>query len=117
MDGLAKLRDEFRRFVKERDWNRFHNPKNLSMSLAAEAAELMEIFMWLSEEQSKQLEQYPEKLQQAKDEIGDVFLNLLHIADVLQIDLIAAAQEKFVKVEQKYPVEQAKAFTKAIDRE
>ena len=110
MKEVIELQKKFRKFTKERDWDRFHSPKNLSMSLAAEAAELMEIFMWLTEEQSKQLEKYPEMLQQAKDEIGDVFLNLLYIADVLQIDLIEAAKEKFVKVEQKYPVGPAKAF-------
>jgi len=77
------------------------------MSLAAEAAELMEIFMWLTEEQSKNLKKDPELFQNAQDEIGDVFLCLLSLADTLQIDLMRAVHEKFAKVEQKYPVDKA----------
>ncbi len=102
-----------RKFDKDREWQKFHSPKNLSMALAAEAAELMEIFMWLSDNQLKQLpEKFPERLQNAREEIGDIFLYLVRVAEVLNIDLFDAVFEKFSKIEQKYPIEKSRELSR-----
>ncbi len=105
---MQDLIEEYRRFVKERNWEQFHSPKNLSAALSVEASELVEIFMWLTEAQSY----HPnlERLQNIRDEMGDIFLYLIRIADVLNIDLLQAAREKFIKVQQKYPLEKARAI-------
>ncbi|MBS0619896.1 MAG: DUF1937 family protein [Verrucomicrobia bacterium] len=90
----------------EREWDQFHSPKNLAMSLTTETGELVEHFRWVTESQS--FTPSPEKLSKIRDEIGDVFLNLLHLAEVLGIDLNQAAQHKLSEICKKYPVEQSK---------
>jgi len=109
---LQEIILKYREFVKERNWESFHNPKNLAAALSVEASELLEIFMWLNESQSLNLN--PTRLQNVRDEIGDVFLYLIRLADVLNIDLLEAVQEKFAKVEQKYPLDKALEMTQAI---
>jgi NTP pyrophosphatase (non-canonical NTP hydrolase) len=100
------LKQELREFVAERDWQQFHSPKNLAMALAIEAAELMEPFQWLTEEQSKSL---PEaKLEQVRDELADVYIYLVRLADQLGVDLETAAREKLSKNRAKYPAEQVR---------
>jgi NTP pyrophosphatase (non-canonical NTP hydrolase) len=99
-----------RHFVAARDWDPFHAPKNLAMALSVEAAELVEIFQWLTEEQSRNLP--PEKLQAAREEIADVLLYLIRIADQLGIDPVAAAEEKMIANETKYPVDKARGTAK-----
>lgn len=106
MEELDALRAKLEQFAVDRDWNQFHSPKNLSMALAVEAAELMEEFQWLTEEQSKQLT--PEKLAKVKEEIADVFNYLIRLSSKLDIDIIAAAHEKIAKNEIKYPVDKAR---------
>lgn len=103
---------KYRQFVKDRDWEQFHAPKNLAAALSVEASELLEIFMWLSEAQS--LNPTPERRQQIREEMADVFLYLLRMADVLNIDLLEATREKFVKVEQKYPIDKSRELTRKI---
>ncbi|MGA2034192.1 MAG: nucleotide pyrophosphohydrolase [Thermoguttaceae bacterium] len=93
-------------FVDRRDWQQFHSPKNLAMSVAIEAAELMEHFQWLSVEQSRQLAGQAEKLSAIGEELADVFCYVLAMANELQIDLSAAVQRKVAKNEQKYPAEE-----------
>jgi len=95
-------------FYSERDWSQFHSPKNLSMNLGVEAGELMEHFRWLTEEQSKNIK----NLENIKDEIGDVFIVLLHLSHTLGIDPLQAAHEKLSKIGQKYPVDQCKGLCK-----
>jgi NTP pyrophosphatase (non-canonical NTP hydrolase) len=116
---MEELKQELRAFIDERDWQQFHSPKNLAMALAIEAAELMEPFQWLSEEQSKSL--VPEKLDQVRDELADVFIYLVRLADELDIDLQVAAQEKLVKNRGKYPAERVRGkalkYTEYIDGE
>lgn len=102
---MNELISKYRQFVNERNWETFHNPKNLAAALSVEASELLEIFMWLSEAQSQNLN--PTRLQQVRDEMGDVFLYLLRLSDVLNIDLLEATREKFAKVEQKYPIDKS----------
>jgi NTP pyrophosphatase (non-canonical NTP hydrolase) len=107
---MNDLRDALRKFVAERDWDQFHSPKNLSMALSIEASELMEHFQWLTEEQSKQLA--PEKLAQVQDELADVLVYLVRLADKLDVDLLAAAAAKIEKNEAKYPAAQVRGSMK-----
>jgi NTP pyrophosphatase (non-canonical NTP hydrolase) len=107
---LDALRDQLRSFASARDWDQFHSPKNLAMALAVEAAELVEPFQWLTEEQSRNLA--PDIRHAAREEIADVLLYLIRISDQLGIDPIAAAQEKMIANEKKYPVDKARGTAK-----
>ena len=98
---LTTLRDALRAFCAERDWHRYHTPKNLVMALSVEAAELVEHFQWATPEESANLA--PEKRAEVADEIADVLIYLTELADVLGIDPIAAARAKIVKNAVKYP--------------
>ena len=98
---LDQLRDRLRRFVAERDWDQFHSPKNLAMALIAEAAELVEQFQWLTEQESANLT--PERKAPVADELADVLVYLVRIADKLDIDLLAAVAAKMERNEAKYP--------------
>lgn len=106
MKSILKLQAMLRSFAEEREWDQFHSPKNLAMALAGEAGELVEHFQWLTEAQSSQLP--PEKLAEVADEIADVQLYLVRLADKLSIDLIAAAEAKIQKNAKKYPVDKSK---------
>ncbi|MGJ8620027.1 MAG: nucleotide pyrophosphohydrolase [Methylophilaceae bacterium] len=105
-DSLNDLRERINQFVQERDWAQFHSPKNLAMAMIVEAAEVVEHFQWLTEEESKHLD--TEKKVQIGHELSDTFVYLLRIAEVCGIDLIAAANEKIDLNAKKYPVEKAK---------
>ncbi len=102
---LAELRKLVADFVEKRDWNQFHSPKNLSMSLAIEAAELMEHFQWLTLDESRAIADQPQKLAEVADELADVLCYALALANELQIDLAAAIRAKMQKNAQKYPAE------------
>ena len=110
MTELEHLRDRLREFAAARDWEQFHSPKNLAMALSAEAGELLEIFQWLSEEQSRSLP--PEVRAAASDEIADVLLYLIRLSDRLGIDPVAAAGRKIVANAEKYPVHKARGTSK-----
>lgn len=110
MDALHDLKLRLREFAAERDWDQFHSPKNLSMALIAEAAELIEHFQWLTEAQSMQLP--PDKLDEVKHELADILLYLVRVADKLDIDLIEAAHNKIKLNEQKYPAKQVRGSAK-----
>jgi NTP pyrophosphatase (non-canonical NTP hydrolase) len=105
-DSLTQLRKTIRAFVQERDWEQFHSPKNLAMALSVEAAELLEHFQWLSEEQSLALS--ADTRHEAALEMADVLIYLCRLADRLDIDLLDAAREKMRLNAQKYPVDQAR---------
>ena len=98
---LSTLRDALRDFCGARDWHRFHTPKNLVMALSVEAAELVEHFQWSTPEESLNLA--TAKRDEVADEIADVLIYLTELADVLDIDPIAAAREKIIKNAAKYP--------------
>lgn len=100
--AVQELRQIVKTFVDQRDWRQFHTPKNLSMSVAIEAAELMEHFQWLTPDESQQLS--PEKLDEVGEEMADVFCYLLALANELDLDLSAALENKMVKNRLKYPV-------------
>jgi NTP pyrophosphatase (non-canonical NTP hydrolase) len=93
-------------FAVARDWEPFHSPKNLAMALSVEAAELVEEFQWLTEEQSRALD--AERRERVRLELADVFIYLLRIADKLGVDLVAAANDKIVLNEKKYPAERVR---------
>lgn len=105
-ERLDLLREKLDAFVAAREWNQFHNPKNLVMAVAGEAAELMEHFQWLTHEQADQLP--PQTLAEVELEIADVLLLLLRLCDRLGVDPIAAAERKLVLNEAKYPVEKSR---------
>ena len=108
--ALDSLTQALRRFAAERDWSQFHSPKNLACALSVEAAELLEHFQWLTEQQSDQLP--PDKRAAVAREMADVLLYLLQIADRLQIDLVAAARQKLELNAAKYPAAQARGSSK-----
>ena len=101
MDTLEDLRKRLREFARERDWEQFHSPKNLSMALIVEAAELVEHFQWLTEAQSQKVP--PETLREVEQEVADVLIYLTRIADLLGIDLMDAARRKIELNASKYP--------------
>ena len=105
-----RIRKQVRQFVVERDWDQFHSPKNLSMALIVEAAEMVEHFQWLTEEQSSNLP--PTKLAEVELELADIQIYLLSLAEKLQLDLIAAVDKKLVLNARKYPAEQVRGSSK-----
>jgi len=110
MSELENIKLRLRQFAEQRDWEQFHSPKNLSMALSAEVAEIVEHFQWLTEEQSKSLP--TEKLEEVETELADTLIYLIRLADKLDIDLLVAAQNKIEVNEQKYPTERVKGSAK-----
>jgi NTP pyrophosphatase (non-canonical NTP hydrolase) len=102
---IADLKEGVRQFAAERAWEPFHSPKNLSMGLAIEAAELMEHFLWIEGDASRQIVQDPVMLGQVADEMADVANYLLNLSNNLGIDLSQAIIDKIAKNAVKYPVE------------
>jgi dCTP diphosphatase len=104
--GLTQLREALREFAAERDWDQFHSPKNLASALSVEAAELLEVFQWLTDAESRQPS--PEQLARARDEMADVLNYLVRLADKLDVNLLDAAREKLAKNALKYPADKAR---------
>jgi NTP pyrophosphatase (non-canonical NTP hydrolase) len=102
-DRLQEFLEKLNIFYTEREWNQFHSPKNLSMGVASEAGELLQLFRFLTEAESSQLD--PKTLQLVQDEIGDVFIFLAKLADRLGLDVIELGYRKLEKASKKYPVE------------
>ena len=102
---VADLRKLVADFVAERDWSQFHSPKNVSMALAIEAAELMEHFQWLTTDASRELAADPEKLAEVGEELADVIGYSFALANELGLDISNAVRAKMVKNAQKYPAE------------
>ena len=107
---LKQLQTELRQFAQDRDWDQFHSPKNLATALSVEAAELLEHFQWLTDEQSRTLPQ--DRLAKVGEEVADVLLYLLQLTDKLGIDPIEAAKHKLSRNAEKYPVDRAKGSSK-----
>ena len=114
IDSLDSLRDRLRVFIAERDWDQFHNPKNLAMALVAETGELVEHFQWLTPEQADSLP--PGTRAEVEHEIADVLIFLVELADRLNIDPLAAAERKLALNAQKYPVEKARGRATKYDK-
>lgn len=109
-DSLEHLKEKLRRFAAERDWDQFHSPKNLSMALIAEVAELVEHFQWLTEEQSQNLS--PEKIAEIELELADIQVYLVRLADKLHVDLMAAVEKKLDLNAKKYPADKVRGSSK-----
>jgi dCTP diphosphatase len=105
-DNLEHLTKQLAEFAKARDWEQFHNPKNLAMALIGEAGELVEHFQWLTFEQSANLS--PEKKQAVSYEMADILIYLLRMAERLDIDVLKATQDKIAINEQRYPADKVK---------
>lgn len=110
MNSLEELKLAMRDFADDRDWNQFHSPKNLAMALSGEVGELIECFQWLTESQSSNLSE--EQHAAIADEIADVQLYLVRLADKLDINIVEESFRKIEKNAMKYPVEKAKGSAK-----
>ncbi|MDR3391718.1 MAG: nucleotide pyrophosphohydrolase [Sulfuriferula sp.] len=110
MADLDELRIRIRQFAEARDWDQYHAPKNLAMALIVEAAELVEHFQWLSEAQSQALA--PEKLAQVAEELADIQIYLIRIADKLNVDLLDAVDKKIAVNAKKYPADKVRGSAK-----
>jgi NTP pyrophosphatase (non-canonical NTP hydrolase) len=108
--SLDTLKGALRQFAFERDWDQFHSPKNLAIALSVEASELLEHFQWTPDAESSSLA--PEQRARVREEIADVLLYLIRLADKLDIDLLAAATEKIRINAAKYPVDKARGSSK-----
>jgi len=111
---LDQIRQQLRAFVAERDWDQFHNPKNLAMAMVVEAGELLEHFQWLTAEQADSLS--AEARTEVELEIADVLLFLLRLCDRLDIDPLQAAQRKLVLNARKYPADKARGRATKYDK-
>lgn len=105
MTELERLTERLRDFAEARDWERFHTPKNLAMALAAEVGELLVHFQWLTQEESATLSDEPEALSDVSDELADVAIYLLRMADIMGVDLWAAVSRKIERNEERFPAE------------
>ena len=106
MESLEQIKTRLREFAAERDWDQFHSPKNLAMALIVEAAELVEHFQWLTEEQSQTLP--PKKLAEVEQEIADIQIYLIRLADKLGVDMEKAVNAKIELNAKKYPAEKVR---------
>lgn len=109
-DSFLELRDALRRFAAERDWDQFHCPKNLAIALSVEVAELLEHFQWIPDVKSAVIP--AETRDKVREELADVLLYLIRLADKLDVDLLAAAIDKMGVNAKKYPVNKARGSSK-----
>ena len=112
---IAELKARVLAFVRERDWEQFHSPKNLSMALAAETGELMEHFLWATPEQSRAIASEPVKRSKIADELADVVIYALEFANITGLDVAAAIEAKMAANAKKYPVEKARGRSEKYD--
>ena len=110
MTNLETLSAEVKKFTQERDWEQFHNPKDLAIALGIEVSELQEIMLWISTENSS--DRIKEKMTEVQNEVGDIFLYLLRFCDVVGIDPIAAASNKMKLNAEKYPIHKSRGNSK-----
>ena len=112
-DSLHELREALRGFAAERDWDQFHSPRNLATALAVEAAELLEPFQWLNESESR--DPPPAARAAVEEEMADVLVYLVRLADKLDVDLLEAARTKMVRNAGKYPLEKSRGSSRKYD--
>jgi len=105
---ILQLRARVQKFVDDRDWQKYHEPKNLAMSIAIEASELMELFQWVEETETDTITGKREKLSRMEEELADIMVYCLSLANVVNIDISRAIMNKIDKNERKYPPEQFK---------
>jgi dCTP diphosphatase len=112
---VRPLQEELRRFAAEREWEQFHSPKNLVMALTGELGELSELFQWSTEEESRRAASDPSTARAVREEIADVTLYLVRLADVLGIDLDAAVRTKLALNAAKYPPDKFRGSSRKSD--
>jgi NTP pyrophosphatase (non-canonical NTP hydrolase) len=112
-DSLDDLNRRLLAFARERDWEQFHSPKNLAMALAGECGELLEHFQWLTEAQSARLD--ADKKGAVGQEMADILIYLIRLAERLDLDLIAAAEDKIALNERRYPVVKVRGDARRAD--
>ena len=112
---VAELRRLIAEFIRERDWDQFHDPKNLAVSLAIEASELLEHFQWVATDQSLAHALEPERLAHIREEMADVLIYLVSLADKLSVDLVRAALEKVETNRKKYPASRVSGDSRKYD--
>jgi len=112
-DAFVELRDLIRNFVQERDWEKFHTPKNLAVSLAVEAAELLEPFQWLKTGVGEELTVSAKT--QVRHELADVLVYVIRLADKLDVDLASAVREKLEHNKAKYPADKVRGDARKYD--
>jgi dCTP diphosphatase len=110
MNDLTELRNALRAFAAERDWDQFHSAKNLAMAISIEAAELMEHFQWSAEQQDLSLD--PRRRELVSEELADVFMYTVRLADRLGVDLLAASAAKIQKNAERYPADRVRGSAK-----
>jgi NTP pyrophosphatase (non-canonical NTP hydrolase) len=103
--SVATLRKTVQAFISERDWEKYHNPKNIAASICIEGAELLELFQWTTLEQSEELGKDKEKRQRIREELSDVVIYCLGMANSIDIDLSDAILEKLELAKRKYPTD------------
>jgi len=113
MDSLDDLNRQLKDFAVQRDWEQFHNPKNLAMALAGECGELLEHFQWLTPEQSADLG--PEKKEQVAMELADILIYLIRLGERLDVDLVDAAYRKMAINQSRYPAERVRGDARRAD--
>ena len=113
-DAFERIRLKVREFADQRDWAQFHSPKNLSMALSVEASELLEHFQWLTEKDSSSLD--AKTLSEVADEIADIQLYLIQIADKLGVDIATTAMAKIEKNAEKYPADKVRGQSKKYNQ-
>ena len=111
---LEGIKQQLREFAKERDWDQFHSPKNFSMALIVECAELVEHFQWLTDDQSKHLSE--ETLDEVCLEMADIMIYLIRLADKLDVDLLQSVERKIKLNAVKYPIEKSKGIAKKYNK-
>ena len=111
---ITKIQSQLNNFASERDWEQFHTPKNLAMALSVEASELVEIFQWLTPEESNAPDQ--RQLDSIRSEVADIAMYLIRFCGVLEIDLERAIEEKLIQNGNKYPVELSKGSAKKYNQ-
>jgi len=109
---IEKLKEKIAHFAQERDWQQFHNPKNLAMALTVESSELMEIFQWLNLEEAAKICDDPNKKIEIEDELSDILVYVVRLAGVLNVNLPNAIEKKMKKNALKYPAELVKGSAK-----
>ena len=108
---IQRIQTKLAKFAKDRDWDQFHSPKNLSMALSVEVAELVEIFQWMETGDLSEIKSL-DKMKNVEEEIADIFIYLLKIADKFDIDLEKIIDEKIKLNEQKYPISKSYGISK-----
>lgn len=106
--AIDRLQTMIAQFAQDREWQGFHTPKNLVMALTGEVGELAELFQWLTAEESATITNNPTGRARVEEEVADVFIYLLRLADVLEIDLVAAAEDKIRTNAERYPADKAR---------